>query len=85
MRQSILALAFAASMAVAAPSNWSPNVAQYFSAASKEIQNAGKTNAPKLPCDLSKAVLPSTGGASLPGVPEGQKLLHVGVGRGTQV
>ncbi|KKZ65604.1 hypothetical protein EMCG_08558 [[Emmonsia] crescens] len=84
----IASLASTASIALAAPSGWSPDTAKFYSAVAKEIKSARGTN--KNPaqsssptCDFSKARLPSTD-EPLPPVPEGQKLLHVTIGRGIQ-
>lgn len=55
----------------------------------KEIKSARDANkdpaqSSSSTCDFSKARLPSTD-EPLPSVPEGQKLLHVTIGRGIQV
>ncbi|PGH12067.1 hypothetical protein AJ80_06886 [Polytolypa hystricis UAMH7299] len=81
MRPILLIAASMASMALAAPSGWSAEKAKFYSAVSKLISKRDSHDGPS--CDLSKAVLPVTYDP-LAEVPEGQKLLHVGVGRGTQ-
>ncbi|EEH15867.1 hypothetical protein PABG_05954 [Paracoccidioides brasiliensis Pb03] len=81
----MVSMASIASTALAVPPGWSADTAKFYSGVFKEILSARKENKdPRSPkCDLSKAVLPSTN-EPLPPVPEGQKLLHVTIGRGTQ-
>ncbi|PGH00627.1 hypothetical protein AJ79_08142 [Helicocarpus griseus UAMH5409] len=81
--QFLLLLASMASMALAAPPGWSADTAKFYSGVSKEIRNARNSNRQQPQCDFTRAVLPSTD-KPLPQVPEGQKLLHVAIGRGTQ-
>ena len=83
----LFVVAVMASRALAAPTQpppWSPDLAEFYSSVSKEIDLTRRTGS--IPCntqcDLSKAVMPSN---SLPPPTPGQKLLHVGIGRGTQV
>lgn len=85
MRSSILVLLTAAATAMAVPTGWSAPAAKYYARVSQEIRNLqNQDTLPAPSCDLSTMVLPHTS-EPLPGVPKGQKLLAVGIGRGTQV
>ncbi|OAX81941.1 hypothetical protein ACJ72_03710 [Emergomyces africanus] len=79
----LASLASTASIALAAPSGWSSDTAEFYSAVAKEIKGARKTHRNQPSCDASRAKMPLTD-ESLPAVPEGQKLLHVTIGRGIQ-
>ncbi|OJD18219.1 hypothetical protein AJ78_01719 [Emergomyces pasteurianus Ep9510] len=82
----VACLASTASIALTAPSGWSPDTAEFYSTVAKEIKGARKThsNPRQSPsCDFSRAKMPSTD-EPLPSVPGGQKLLHVTIGRGIQ-
>ncbi|KAK2739077.1 hypothetical protein FQN55_009610 [Onygenales sp. PD_40] len=80
----LILIASMACLTLAAPSGWSPDAAKFYSEVSKTIDKARRDN-PHVPpsCDLAQAVLPTTS-QPLPAIPEGQKLLHVAVGRGVQ-
>lgn len=85
MRSSILVLLTAAVTAMAVPTGWSAPAAKYYARVGQEIRNLQKDDLPPAPsCDLSSMTLPHTSDP-LPDVPKGQKLLAVGIGRGTQV
>lgn len=82
----LAALASLTSVALAAPPGWSPDSAQFYSTVAKEIEAARKSHKDpsRKNCDFSRAKLPAPT-KPLPPVPQGQKLLHVTIGRGIQV
>ncbi|EGC44242.1 conserved hypothetical protein [Histoplasma capsulatum var. duboisii H88] len=81
----LAALASLTSVALAAPPGWSPDSAQFYSTVAKEIEAARKSHKDpsRKNCDFSRAKLPAPT-KPLPPVPQGQKLLHVTIGRGIQ-
>ncbi|WEW54726.1 hypothetical protein PRK78_000151 [Emydomyces testavorans] len=85
MARLLLILLVLALTALSMPTGWSEAEAKFYSGVSKEIQKLQGSDRieQRMSCDLSKAKLPQTS-EPLPDIPQGQKLLAVAVGRGTQ-
>ena len=89
MRSAILLVLTMAVMALSLPTLWSPDTAKFYAGVSKEIANRhrgghrGGYHNERPACDLSEVVLPQSS-EPLPEIPDGQKLLAVTIGRGTQ-
>lgn len=82
----LLALAALASTVISVPTRWTPEEANFYGRTDKEIENLKAHGGVKqsFECDLSKVPLPKTS-EPLPKAPDGQKLLAIAIGRGTQV
>ena len=89
MRSSIVLVLTMVVTVLSLPANWSPDAAKFYAGVRKEIEerNRGghrdRYHNEKPTCDLSEVALPQSS-EPLPEIPEGQKLLAVTVGRGTQ-
>ncbi|KAK2747733.1 hypothetical protein FQN57_001763 [Myotisia sp. PD_48] len=80
---SLILLSLAA-LGSAAPTGWGSASALYYSHVGQYLSKHTRADLPAEPvCDLSRAVLPHTK-EPLPDIPEGQSLLAVSIGRGTQ-
>lgn len=92
MRPTLLLVTFLAATGLAAPTSgilddvygFSAELAEFYARVGKHISDLKRAGNPSPTCDLSKAALPAQA-SGLPAPPAGQKLLHVAVGRGTQV
>lgn len=62
--------------------DWSPELAKYYSAVGKHISDSRSSSVFNPSCDLSNAEMPDS---ELEAPDDGQRLLHVVIGRGTQV
>jgi hypothetical protein len=62
--------------------NFSSELEEYYSRVGRHID--GLSELSDSACDVTKAMLPSQA-SQLPAVPAGQELMHVAIGRGTQV
>jgi hypothetical protein len=62
--------------------DWSPDLARYYSAVGKHISDSRGQPQFSPTCDLSRAQMPES---ELPAPEDGERLLNVVIGRGTQV
>ncbi|KAL1955069.1 hypothetical protein VTO42DRAFT_9058 [Malbranchea cinnamomea] len=85
MRASILVLLGTTIVALCRPPLWSPDAAKFYSSVGKEIETRRRHGnpTPTSLCDLSQIPLPQAS-ELLPDIPDGQQLLAVVIGRGTQ-